>query len=85
MVYHYARNILGLYSQMNQLVKDLKDDASGTLTIGASFTFGEYVLPHIIAEFRKKYPKIDPTIQIVNAQIIAKKIARGELDIVWYS
>lgn len=80
-VYHYARDILVLYSQMSQLIQDLRDDASGPLNIGASFTFGEYVLPHVIAEFRNNYPKIAPSITVGNTQIVAEQVARGELDI----
>ncbi|MCL6443574.1 MAG: LysR family transcriptional regulator [Alicyclobacillus sp.] len=79
--YHHAKEILGLYTQMNRLIQDLKEDASGSLNIGASFTFGEYVLPHVIAEFRNKYPKISPIISIENTQTVVRLVARGELDI----
>lgn len=80
-VYHYAKDILGLYEQMNRLVQDLKEDASGPLSIGASFTFGEYVLPHVIAEFRRKYPKILPSITVENTQTVADQVSRGQLDV----
>ncbi|UOF91199.1 LysR family transcriptional regulator [Fodinisporobacter ferrooxydans] len=79
--YHHAKDILGLYSQMDRLIQDLKEDASGSLNIGASFTFGEYVLPHVIADFRNKYPKITPTISIENTHTVVGQVARGELDI----
>jgi LysR family transcriptional regulator, transcriptional activator of the cysJI operon len=81
LVYHHAKDILGLYSQMDRLVQDLKEDASGPLSIGASFTFGEYVLPHIIAGFRNSYPKIMPAISIGNTHTVVGKVAQGELDI----
>ncbi|EPZ48311.1 MULTISPECIES: LysR family transcriptional regulator [Alicyclobacillus] len=79
--YHHAREILSLYSHMTRLIQDLKEEASGTLAIGASFTFGEYVLPHIIARFRSQYPKIDPTITIANTHTVVEQVSRGELDI----
>ncbi|WDL99128.1 LysR family transcriptional regulator [Alicyclobacillus sp. ALC3] len=80
-VYHYAKDILGLYEQMSRLVQDLKEDASGPLSIGASFTFGEYVLPHVIAEFRREYPKISPSITVENTQTVADQVAHGQLDV----
>lgn len=49
-VYFHAKEITGLYTKMKNLVDDLMNQASGPLAIGASFTFGEYVLPHIIAK-----------------------------------
>lgn len=79
--YRHAKDILGLYNQMDRLIQDLKEDVSGALSIGASFTFGEYVLPHIIADFRSKYPKITPTIYIENTHHVVGQVVRGELDI----
>src|SRR5699024_12664168 len=48
-VYHHAKEITGLYTRMHHLMDDLTHKARGPLAIGASYTFGEYVLPHIIA------------------------------------
>lgn len=44
-VYHHAKEILGLYTRMNTLVDDVMHRASGDLSIGSSYTFGEYLLP----------------------------------------
>lgn len=79
--YHHAKEILSLYEQMDRLIRDLKEDASGLLRIGASFTFGEYVLPHLIAEFRNEYPKITPTITIENTHTVVTQVTRGDLDV----
>lgn len=46
-VYHHAKEILGLYTKMQRLVDDVTNVANGPISIGASYTFGEYVLPHI--------------------------------------
>ncbi|MCL6454296.1 MAG: LysR family transcriptional regulator [Alicyclobacillus sp.] len=80
-VYRHAKDILNLYQQMQRLVEDLRDEASGPLTIGASFTFGEYVLPHLIAGFRTLYPKVHPVIVIENTQAVVRSIAEGDCDI----
>ncbi|BCJ85704.1 LysR family transcriptional regulator [Effusibacillus dendaii] len=80
-VYHHAKEILGLYTRMQCLVDDLLHTASGNLSIGASYTYGEYVLPHIIAHLREQYPLIKPTITIGNTREIAKLVASHQLDI----
>jgi DNA-binding transcriptional LysR family regulator len=80
-VYRHAKDILQLYTQMERLVSDLVTDAAGPLTIGASYTFGEYVLPHVVAEFRARYPRVTPVITIANTKHVVQQVANGELDI----
>ncbi|GED67349.1 LysR family transcriptional regulator [Brevibacillus reuszeri] len=80
-VYHHAREILGLYTRMQSLVDDLMNTPSGHLTIGASYTYGEYVLPHVIARMRQHYPLITPTITIHNSTVITELVANRQLDV----
>lgn len=80
-VYHHAKEILAIYNQMARHLDDLRVNPSGDLTIGASLTFGEYILPHVIARFRAKYPKVKPHITIENTQAVLQQVARGEIDI----
>ncbi|WP_042459361.1 LysR family transcriptional regulator [Neobacillus dielmonensis] len=80
-VYHHAKEILSLYSRMQDLVDDITNKISGPISIGASYTFGEYVLPHIIARLLQQYPEITPTIQIHNTKEIADLVQTYQLDI----
>ncbi len=80
-VYHHAKEIMGLYEKMQLLVDDLTNHAKGTLSIGASYTFGEYVLPHIIAKMKDKYPLIEPTIKIGNTREIEEYVRSHQLDV----
>jgi LysR family transcriptional regulator, transcriptional activator of the cysJI operon len=80
-VYHHAKEILGLYHKMQGLVDDLTNNASGELAIGASYTFGEYVLPHIIANLSKQYPLIQPAITIGNTHEIEELVHNRTIDL----
>lgn len=80
-VYHHAKEILGLYTNMQNLVDDLVNKANGPLTIGASYTFGEYVLPRIIANLQEIHPDIQPTLTIGNTSEIADLVATHQLDV----
>ena len=80
-VYHHAKEILGLYTRMNALVDDVMHRASGDLSIGSSYTFGEYLLPRMIASLRQQYPLIRPTITIGNTAEVAEMILRHEADV----
>lgn len=80
-VYHHAKKIVSLYTRMQILVDDLMNHASGSLSIGASFTFGEYVLPYIIAKMQEENPAIHPTVKIGNTEEIAGYMMRHQLDV----
>ncbi|WP_066291095.1 LysR family transcriptional regulator [Bacillus sp. FJAT-29937] len=80
-VYHHAKEIIGLYSKMNFLIDDLTNKPSGALSIGASYSYGEYILPHLIAKMQKKYPLINPSITIGNTKEIAELVLGHQLDI----
>lgn len=80
-VYHHAREILGLYTRMQCLVDDLLHTARGVLSIGASYTFGEYVLPHIIAALHERYPLVKPVISIGNTRDIAELVLTHKIEV----
>lgn len=80
-VYHHAKEILGGYTRMQTLVDDLLHVASGNIAIGASYTFGEYILPHIVAQLRKRFPLIQPTITIGNTREIAELVLSHQLEV----
>ncbi|WP_085991333.1 LysR substrate-binding domain-containing protein [Oceanobacillus senegalensis] len=80
-VYPYAKTILRNYEQMKTLVSDIKNDPSGELKIGASYTIGEYMLPKFLARLQEWYPKIIPAVSIGNTEEIGKKLINHEIDI----
>jgi LysR family transcriptional regulator, transcriptional activator of the cysJI operon len=80
-VYLHAKEITGLYKRMSMLVNELNNEPTGVLKIGASYTFGEYVLPHILANMRNLFPNITPSVQIGNTRDIAKAIISHEIDV----
>ncbi len=80
-VLSHAREILSLYRSLDRQLDELKQSVSGALSIGASLTFGEYVLPHLIARFRQEYPEVDATVEIENTAAVVEKVRLGEVDI----
>ncbi|MCD5323968.1 MULTISPECIES: LysR family transcriptional regulator [Pontibacillus] len=80
-VYEHAKQMIGHQETMHHLIHELYNEPKGELSIGASYTYGEYVLPRIIAQMRKEYPSIHPKITIGNTQDIAKQVADMALDI----
>lgn len=80
-VYHHAKEILGLYTRMENLLDDLKHTASGALSIGASYTYGEYILPYKIANLLQSYPQLNPNIVIRNSNEIIELVLHHQIDV----
>ncbi len=80
-VYAHAREILGLYTRMANVLDDLKHTAHGPLSIGSSYTFGEYILPYVVAKMVKQYPSVQPVITIANSSDITGLVNSHQLDI----
>ncbi|MBX6352973.1 MAG: LysR family transcriptional regulator [Thermoflavifilum sp.] len=80
-VYYYAKQILQLQRQMERTVQELSGDVAGRMTIGASYTFGECVLPHLVARFLQRYPRVEPVIEIANTQRVMACVEAGTFDL----
>lgn len=80
-VYSHAKEITGLYKRMSTLVNDLMNEANGLLKIGASYTFGEYVLPYMLAKLKHQYPNVTPSVLIGNTREIAQAVFNHQIDI----
>ncbi|SFD35764.1 transcriptional regulator, LysR family [Bacillus sp. OV194] len=80
-VYHHAKEILSLYDRMESLVEGMMSIPAGKLSIGASYTFGEYILPHVIANLRRSFPLINPSISIGNTSEIIQQVTARQLDV----
>lgn len=54
---------------------------TGTLTIGASFTVGEYVLPRLLAAFSRKFPDVKFSVTIGNTEFVRERARENSIDI----
>jgi DNA-binding transcriptional LysR family regulator len=66
----YARRIFGLESEAERAVHDVENLEAGELSIGASTTIGNYLLPPIITIFRERYPSVALSAEIANTERI---------------
>jgi DNA-binding transcriptional LysR family regulator len=80
-LYKRAKEILALYSEAQQNISEITGAIKGSLSIGASSTIGNYLLPHIIAAFKKKVPQVNISLVVGNTKVITEKLNAGEIDI----
>jgi LysR family transcriptional regulator, transcriptional activator of the cysJI operon len=49
--------------------------------IGATMTIGEFVLPHLLGEYKRLHGNIDVIMQVHNLEEILKRLGNGEYDL----
>lgn len=79
--FQYCLEMKKLSDNMTQSLNELMNVVKGPLMIGASYSYGEYILPSKLAEFIKRYPLVKPSVQIKNTSEIAQEMINKKIDI----
>lgn len=77
----YAKQIFGLEAEAKRALADLKGLETGSLTIGASTTIGERLLPPIVAEFVRAHPGVELLMEVENTALIQDGVLNGRYDV----
>jgi DNA-binding transcriptional LysR family regulator len=56
------------------------DTLSGRLLIGASYTFGDYILPEVLFAFREEYPEAHIEVRYINTRDVVSELEKCEID-----
>jgi DNA-binding transcriptional LysR family regulator len=80
-VFTYAERILKLYEDMTLSVTEMTGDVSGAVSLGASTTIAEYVLPLLIGEFKKKFPEVMISLHESNTEEIVTMVENNSIDL----
>ncbi len=80
-VLEYANQIIALYDEMHESVKTLTDDNSGLVTLGASTTIAEYMLPGLLGGFQKNFPDVQIRLRVANTDAIVALVADNSIDL----
>jgi len=79
LLFKYSKDIERLHREVENKLKN-----SGTIIksykIGATMTIGAYVLPHILAQYKKEHKNIDIILQVNNTEEITEKLLNRKID-----
>ncbi|MBC8053089.1 MAG: LysR family transcriptional regulator [Sphingobacteriaceae bacterium] len=75
-----ARAIINESKQLTELIKVFNNELSGELKVGVIPTVAPYLLPQIIPDFTKKYPKVQLMIWEYTTEQIIQNLKSGLLD-----
>ncbi len=80
-VFDYAERIFTLYDEMEQAVQAMTGENRGTVTIGASTTIAEYMLPALFGDFRDAYPQVRLRLQVGNTEEVVAQVADNSIEL----
>lgn len=76
-----ARELLAAASRLEETMASLQGQVIGEMTIGCSTTSGKYLLPGLIAGFRRKYPKVRINVNIHSREGVINRLHSGEISL----
>lgn len=77
----YTEEIFSVYQKIEFEIGQLQEKQKGILRLGASTTIAQYVLPPILAEFRKRFPEIQLSLVIQNSERIEELLGNHKIDV----
>jgi len=79
-LYETAKEVLGSIASAERRIQELAGLKGGRLRVGASFPVGVYVLPRVLAAYRKRYPGVEVTLAITTTANIEARVLENKLD-----
>jgi len=80
LLFGYAERLLRLHDEAKLAITELNTSPKGKLLIGANEATCLYVLPHLFALFKEKYPEVQISIYRNFSKKVVDKILENQLD-----
>jgi DNA-binding transcriptional LysR family regulator len=80
-LFEATQGVMAMIDVAEQRIEDLKGLRGGRLRLGSSFPIGVYLLPAVLARFRKRYPAVEVMLDITLSDSIGPKILANEIDL----
>lgn len=79
--YRFSERIFELYTELDNSIKELTGDVSGVLTVGASTTIAEYMLPSLLGTFKAEHPDVHLRLRVSNTEGIVSMVENNVIDL----
>jgi DNA-binding transcriptional LysR family regulator len=76
----YASRIFALSMRASASMEEISSLKAGRLSLGASTTIGNYLLPQVLAQFRTLYPGMDIRLEICNTECVQRLLLEDRID-----
>jgi DNA-binding transcriptional LysR family regulator len=80
-LFEATQEIMATIDTAERRIDDLKGLRGGRLRVGSSFPVGVYILPSVLAKFRKQYPGVELALEIMVSDAVGPKLLANEIDL----
>ncbi|WP_457676549.1 LysR substrate-binding domain-containing protein, partial [Thiolapillus sp.] len=80
-----AQRVLEEAGVIREIVEHGRDQLAAPLRIGAIYTIGPYLFPHLISELAQRAPQMPLVIEENYTHVLAEKLKQGEVDAILIS
>jgi DNA-binding transcriptional LysR family regulator len=77
----FARRLFAIEAEAETALAELQGLQRGRLTLGASLTIGNYLLPDILSRFHILYPGVEVNVEIANTEVVQHRLIEGSFDL----
>ncbi len=79
-VFEASKDVLERLADLETSLNDLRGEVAGPLNVHV-VSSGKYVMPHLLGSFVRRYPKVEPRLQITNRARLLASLAKNESDL----
>ncbi len=77
-----ARKVLSEVSVITELAREGSDPLTTPLRLGAIYTVGPYLLPHLVPMLKEQAPRMPLLFEENYTAVLAERLQQGELDVI---
>lgn len=81
-VYRYAERIETMARELEDKLRDMRNDKTATLRIGTTINYARTIMPYMLASFQKQAPDVRIKLDAGSSDKIEKTITSGQNDVV---
>jgi LysR family transcriptional regulator, low CO2-responsive transcriptional regulator len=80
-LFEATKEMMLMLDSAEQRIEDLKGLHGGRLVLGASFPIAVYILPGVLAAFRKRHPAVEVKLDISLSERTTAKVVANQVDL----
>jgi DNA-binding transcriptional LysR family regulator len=80
-VEQYTTRLTALLTEVRHAIEDVKGLEAGQLRCGAATTVGIYLLPRVLLQFKKQFPKVETQLSLEQSRKIEERVLTNDLDL----
>lgn len=80
-LFEATQEVMAAIDAAERRIDDLKGLRGGKLRLGSSFPIGVYILPRVLAEFRRRFPAVEVALEICLSESVEIKLLANVVDL----